>query len=310
MAKFAKVFDVYSRRSDSPIKVIHEIPDTTRTRIIIWCRDTFSNFGIDNFWQEILKILHLLYGRYPLYRNSLQNDSAIDDMFKFLRSCQGNEFLNFVEYIFRVESLRYLNLPVNDLVAEINELISVDKLPYYLTELITEEIPAVMPGIPNSGRSYQIKTVSYPKIIMKENEAIHQQVTVSTLTLLQRPIFLNANKEYLDAFEDYRKDDYGDCLTKCGSAFESVMKILCEKKKWKYDPKETVGGLVKIMLDKMSIENYFEPLFMIVATLRNKLSKSHGAGTKPREATRSQAEYALNATASAILFLTAEAGER
>src|SRR4029450_5031974 len=30
---------------------------------------------------------------------------------------------------------------------------------------------------------------------------------------------------FLNALEDYRKGDYGDCLTKCTSAFESALKI-------------------------------------------------------------------------------------
>ncbi|MFC1905040.1 abortive infection family protein [Chloroflexota bacterium] len=46
---------------------------------------------------------------------------------------------------------------------------------------------------------------------------------------------------------------------------------------------------------------------MIVATLRNRLSSSHGAGTKPKAVTENFARYSLNVTASAIIFLVNEA---
>jgi hypothetical protein len=98
------------------------------------------------------------------------------------------------------------------------------------------------------------------------------------LMLLQRPAFKTANLEYLEALEDYRKGDFGDCLTKCGSSFESVLKIICERKKWAYRQTDTASSLVKTVLDNTSLDNYFEPVLMIVATLRNRLSKSHGAG--------------------------------
>jgi hypothetical protein len=47
---------------------------------------------------------------------------------------------------------------------------------------------------------------------------------------------------------------------------------------------------------------------MIVATLRNRLSKAHGAGVQIRNVPRHLAAYALNSTAAAILLLVAEAG--
>jgi hypothetical protein len=41
----------------------------------------------------------------------------------------------------------------------------------------------------------------------------------------------------------------------------------------------------------------------IVATLRNRLSKSHGAGIQQRDIPPHIAKYAINATAAAILLL-------
>ena len=43
------------------------------------------------------------------------------------------------------------------------------------------------------------------------------------------PHFEAANVEFRDALDEYRKGHYGDCLTKCCSSFESVMKSLCKQ---------------------------------------------------------------------------------
>ncbi len=143
---------------------------------------------------------------------------------------------------------------------------------------------------------------------MRENDVLHGQVLAPVLVLLRRPEFAAANAEYLEALEDYRKGDLGDCLTKCGSAFESVMKVLCHEEQWPYSDNDSVSSLIKVILDNTSLESYFEQTLIIVATLRNRLSTSHGAGTGSREVPHHLANYALNATASAILLLSEEVG--
>jgi hypothetical protein len=65
---------------------------------------------------------------------------------------------------------------------------------------------------------------------------------------------------------------------------------------------------VKTILDHTALENFLEPVFMIVATLRNRLSKAHGAGAQMRNVPRHIAAYALNSTAAAMLLLVAEVG--
>ena len=127
--------------------------------------------------------------------------------------------------------------------------------------------------------------------------------------MLRLPAYRNANDEFLEALADLRKSDFGDCLTKCGSALESVMKVLCNEKGWAYNERDTASALGKIMIDRLGLDGYYEPVLMIVATLRNRLSRSHGAGTIDRSASRPVAEYAVNSTASAILFLVQKAGE-
>ena len=128
------------------------------------------------------------------------------------------------------------------------------------------------------------------------------------LELLSQPYFAAANKELLAALEDYRKGDIGDCLAKSGSALESVMKVICDRKKWPYRQTDPAGNLIKTIIANTSLDNYFEPLLIGVANLRNRMSSAHGGGTTTKQPSRHLAQYALNMTASAILMLTQEAG--
>jgi hypothetical protein len=161
------------------------------------------------------------------------------------------------------------------------------------------------------GREHDvIRTLERPKVIMRESEALHSQAIQPVLQLLQRPEYKGANSEYLAALEDYRKNDFGDCLTKCGSAFESVLKIICHRKSWPYDPnKDTANALIKIFLANMKLDAFYEQMLMTTAVLRNRLSASRGAGPHSKSVPRHVALYALNVTASSILFMAQEAGE-
>jgi len=311
-----KIFNVFSRRSGASGPVLEEIPTTTRNRVFLWCNDIFSNrrsYGSDytpRFWEEIHRFLQLRHGRVQLSDSRSGASSRADDALAFLSSCKSVEFLDFLEYMFRVECFFHVSLPENEVVAELNELLRVDNLPYHVTDFVKEQVREVMQGPPPFGghEGTAIKTLAFPTVISRDSEVIHTQVVEPVLKLLKAPFLKSANAEYLEALEDYRKGDFGDCLTKCGSAFESVLKLICERKRWPYNQTDTAAPLVKTILGHTALENYLEPVLIIVATLRNRLSKAHGAGAQMRNVPRHLAAYALNSTAASILLLVAESG--
>lgn len=195
-------------------------------------------------------------------------------------------------------------LDPDKLVSEINQLLLIDDVPYHLTNLVTETRDKEHRGVMRP----HVITVAYPKVIMRESDVMHSTAMEPALQLLRNIGFATANTEFLTALEDYRKGDYSDCLTKCGSAFESFMKIICDMKGWAYKQTDTSATLIKTILLNTTLEAYFEQLLIIVATLRNKLSSAHGAGTTPKVVSRQLAQYATNVTASAMILLAAEAG--
>ena len=313
-----EIFDVFSRRGGPTRGARVDIPATTRDRVFLWCGDIFSNrrsfsSGGDythQFWEEIHGFLQLRHGRVQLSDSRHLTSSRAEDAMVFLSSCDGPEFLDFLEYIFRVDCFFHVSSSEAQIVAELNELLRVDSLPYHITDFVREHVREVMQGPPPFGgrEGVVIKTLAFPTVISRESEVIHTHIIEPVLKLLQAPAFRSANAEYLEALEDYRKGDLGDCLTKCASAFESVMKVICERKGWPYKQTYTAGVLVKTILDHTTLDDYLEPVLMIVATLRNRLSKAHGAGVETRSVPRHLAAYALNSTAASVSLLVAEAG--
>ncbi|MGA2253493.1 MAG: hypothetical protein ABSG53_02435 [Thermoguttaceae bacterium] len=159
-----------------------------------------------------------------------------------------------------------------------------------------------------NGVGYQFD-IENRRLIKITESFTYQQAVRPALGVLARREFATANKEFMEAWDDFKKSDFDDCLTKCGSCFESVMKIICTKKKWAFDPKATAAPLLKTIIDGTGMDAFFEQPLMLIATIRNRLSSSHGAGTMPKNVPEHIAQYALNATASAILLLVEATGD-
>ena len=102
-----KIFDVFSRRNKKPDPYGYSIPSTIRNKILLFCQDMFSGrlseYGTDclgDFWGEIHNTLRYRHGRTQLYEKA--TSSRDEDTVAFLLTCKAEEFLDFVEYVFKV----------------------------------------------------------------------------------------------------------------------------------------------------------------------------------------------------------------
>jgi hypothetical protein len=253
------------------------------------------------FWIEIHRRLTFLLGRHRL-SDDLRVSSEIDDVLVFLGQCEDEQFLDFIEYIFQVECYRRIGHDENRMVEEIDGLFRLDDLPYALTRFVRETRTEEY-----HGRQTQfLHLVAQPRVVLRDHQVTFAEAISPALQLLADKGFASANREFLDALEDYRKGRHADCLTKCGSAFESTMKLICARRGWPHDDRDTAAPLLRVILSNSSLDGFFEQPLLTIATLRNRLSSSHGAGTKPRVVPTHKARYALNATAAAILLLAEE----
>lgn len=297
---FEKIFDVFSRREQRALGTnAKPLTDEFRNRVFMLLRDNLQH-GFRGFLTGLHNKVAYLHGRHKL-SGARGHGAPEDDLLEFLSFCEDKHFLDVIELIFR-SNLPGITWPHNDLIPGINEFFRIDDLPYYLTNYSTEEVESSLFGQPATATQIS----EYPVVIRKDSELLHQNAMVPTLTLLTVAEFKHANEEFLKALEDHRKGDYRDCLTKCGSSFESVMKVICSKKSFPFKETDTASALLRTLLANGQLEQFWEQPLIFIATLRNRLSSSHGAGNQPKVISEHVATYSVNATASAILLLCSE----
>ena len=300
---FSQIFSVFSRREKAAATVSKPLTQEFRFRVFQLCTDTFIESYMTSspdFWEERHRHLIYLHGR-PSLTGSYK-DSKRADALTFLSQCNDEHFIDFIEFIFQSEAFQQLSSGTveNQFLNTIDEFLSIDDLPYSLTGFVREEVETSFHG----SKATYIHTISYPQVIRRDSEAIHETAIQPTLTLLANPAFKAANGEFLDALKDYREGDYGDCVVKCGSSFESVMKIICEQRGW--PPQRDAGKLLNTVLSKTDLPKFLKQPLIQTATIRNELGSAHGAGAEPRDVTQHLAQYTINMTASAILLLVEE----
>jgi hypothetical protein len=189
--------------------------------------------------------MQYLHGVAKLSSDPLANTPAADAI-KFLMNCPPEKFLDFIELIFRVECLFHVSGNDDELVDAVNELFRSEGAPYQLTHFVKHEEDASGPPPFRVGKV--IRTIAYPKVVRVDEQVTFTHAVAPALAALADPVYKSANLEFRDALEDYRRGAYGDCLTKCGSAFESVMKVICQQKGWAYTPQDTAAGLLRTIL--------------------------------------------------------------
>ena len=294
---FSRIFNTFSRRPKPQEVTTAKLSSEFRARVLLLCRDSFYS---PTFWEEMHKILQYLHGRPSLTDRSYV--TVPDDAVLFLQNCSDEHFLDFVEKIFSTQAMSDHRVSERDLVKAINEFLGQDNLPYTVLESVYEKGTSF-----EFGREMVVhRLVSFPTVICRESEALHELAISPTLSLLNSPSFALANKEFLEALKDYRTKDYGDCVTKCGSALESVMKVICDRNGWSFQQSDTGSALLDTIFSHIELDSFFKQPIMLVATIRNRLSTSHGAGSRPRSVPKHVAQYAINATASAILLMVEE----
>ena len=288
---FDLLFGVFSKRSQAPTTTDKPLTREFRNRVLFACRDTF--YG-QMFWPQMHRRFQYLLGRQLLGSNP--HLGPAEDVVHFLNECRDAHFLDFLELIFQPPHEEGI-AATSAMVGNVNEFFRIDDLPYSLTDFVWVSLP---------DRPHVSDLVEYPQIIRRDNEVLYKIAIEPTLTFLKHPAFASANKEFLGALSDYRKDDFQDCVVKCNSSFESVMKIICDLKHWSYPGNADAINLIGIMLPKTNLPSFYKTRLQVVPITRNEKSSAHGAGSQPRVVDRHVAEFAINSTAAAILLLVGE----
>ena len=153
------------------------------------------------------------------------------------------------------------------------------------------------------------------QIIRIDSQHIHSEAVKPALLMLTDSRYLGASQEFHTAYTKYQNKDYKNALVEALKAFESVLKTICSIRGWSYERTDTASKLIEVVLREGLVPNYMQgnfsslkALLESVATPRNKLG-GHGQGEAVVEVPAYFTQFALNMTASAIVFLvSAEVG--
>jgi len=148
------------------------------------------------------------------------------------------------------------------------------------------------------------------RILRIDSQYIHQQAVKPTLSILSDKAYSGPQDEFLSAHEHFRNGRHQEALVDALKAFESTMKVICDKRGWAYSNSDTAKKLIAICFKSGLIPAFWQShlnglrstLEGGVPTVRNKMG-GHGQGTEVVNVPDHIAAYALHMTASTIVFL-------
>jgi hypothetical protein len=299
------VFNLYSKRKkraaggDTDVFTYDEIPLALRRQIVLIWQDAIGTptrypDGIAETYDSIVQVLRREYSVFRLY-DTLNRSSSYDELVNwFLNETETDRVLDGIELTCRcIEHIcskaGYAGRYPND-------------------DTSREALEELNIRFREHSVGYQY---SDDQIVRVDSQLIHKEVVVPALAILRGKEYDNAQKEFLSAYEHFRHGKKQEALVDCCKCFESTMKVICTRRKWKFDPKATVKDLVNVCLSNGLIPAYWQTHFnglrsvleSAISTPRNRQA-GHGAGVGPSpEIPEELVSYVLHMTAATVLFL-------
>jgi hypothetical protein len=297
------VVKFYSRRKSPPPKILrYDIPPDIRTRILTVFQDHSyePHGGFSKLLEDVGKALFKQYGglsrsMYEAARRS--NHPVIEHFF----SCDDKYALDFIEACFQQPVYNGGQKGVD----EINEIFLESGIGYELTPLVEHSVETRW-----LGRLRPAIETEFPRVIRRDDQLVHQEIIEPMLNLLTDSRLRVANTEMLKALTVLRQGDFEDAITLAGSSFESLLKTICDIKKWPYDQDhDTCSKLVDICQAHGLFPAFYGQIFKAVGTVRNKLSDAHGRGPAPQhQVSKEFADHMIHMTSSHMLLIAKLAG--
>jgi hypothetical protein len=303
------VFDLFSKRQkrlrgDVPdVYVYDKIPQALRVQVVHIWRDALGNTdeyrqGYNGVYEGYKLIVDTLCREYGVFRLPPADAYGDQDYFAELANFllgvpEAEKALDAIEL-----SVRYI-----DRVTRRFEYLRRGNA----SEIADAAIAELNARFREQGVGFQYAD---GEIIRIDSEFVHAEVVKPALAILHERQFAGPQAEFLKAHEHYRHGNHKEALAECLKAFESVMKAICDKRKWKYGPQATSKVLIEVCLQEGLIPAFWQQHFSAlrslletgIPTARNRLG-GHGQGASIVEVPGYLVGYVLHMTAAAIVFL-------
>jgi hypothetical protein len=302
------LFDLFSKRrkkerGDYPdVYQYEEIPDYFRVQVVHMLKEVFARNGkqFTHEATETIKGLNkALCREYGVFQLAGQYDEGFNELANFLLQTKDYEqALDVIEITFR-----FIDKSIRRNSFYFNSNVDIDK-----------HIDELNHRFKEAGVGYQYES---GELIRVDSQFLHSEAVKPVLSLLKSITYQAVNDEFLQAHEHFRHARYEESTAECLKAFESLLKIICTKRGWQYDQKDTAKKLISIVLSNNLLPTFMQNQLNIMQTLlesgvptvRNKLA-SHGQGPNVRTMPDYIAAYVLHLTATTILLLAnAEAAQ-
>jgi hypothetical protein len=298
------IFDIFSKRQKElrgevpDVFTYDDIPQTLRVQIVhIWL-ETLGKRSFGQVKQAYEFIVETLCREYGIFRLPGAKDYGDRDYI--------NELSNFILQESDIEKVVdgiELSFKIIDRFTRSREYRNKNNA----SELADSAIKELNSRLKEHGIGYQYVE---GEIIKVDSQFIHSEIVKPALILLHTKEYAGAQQEYLSAYDHYRHGKTKEALNDCLKAFESTMKIICEKRGWSHDANATSKALIKTCMDKELIPSFWQNHYSSLRSLlessiptgRNKLS-GHGQGTTPVSVPDYLVAYMLHMTASVIVFM-------
>jgi hypothetical protein len=305
-----KIHNIFSKRQKRlrgevpDVYSYDKIPEGLRVQIIHILQDALGDHDsyhipyleVAKGWRFVVDTLCREYGLFSLRTGAGSPRHYLYELCEFITEEKDTErILDAVELAFHVvdkgtRTYNYLHRSTSD--AE---------------RIADDSIAELNDRFREHGIGYQL---SEGEIIRIDSELIHAEVVMPALHLLRGKRFAGAQQEFLNAHKHYRQKNTKESLADALKSIESVLKVICDGRGWKYSAGDTSKVLFDICYKNGLIPQFWQTHFSGlrstlesgVPTARNKLG-GHGQGQDIVEVPMHIASYVLHQTAAAIVFL-------
>jgi hypothetical protein len=292
------IFDIFSKRnkkSNTSIFNYEDFPKSFRVQVIHIWRDSLGDPQYNSDSRVLWQVIHDSLSReYGVFNLSERGNDPFGKCQYFLQEEKSTEkILDIIEFSFRmidrlVREYQYKGKQM-DIKQKPDE--AIEELNYRFQE---------------HGIGYQYIS---GQIVRVDSNYIFKEAVEPAVQLLFQEGFEGASEEYLKAHEHFRKGNDKEAVTEALKAFESVMKTICKRMKWKVDEKATAAPLIKALFENellpISLQNQLTSVRASLeglATVRNK-NTGHGQGENSIKIPRHLVAYSLHLCATNIVFL-------
>jgi len=300
------IFDLFSKRQKRSrgevpdVYIYDKIPDGLRVQIVHLWNEALGNITdysthqrVVGAYKYIVETLRREYGFFNLEGKSYC-ESYISELFGFFLAEQDAErAIDVIELTFRM---------IDRITREFDY-----KYDQEATKTADTAINELNARFKEHGIGYQYVD---GEMIRVDSQLLHSEVVRKALELLHDKAYAGAEQEFLNAYEHYRHGKYKEALNDALKAFESTLKVICDKRKWSYNSGDTSRQLIEICYQKGLIPDFWQQHMAALRSLleggvptgRNKLS-GHGQGSTPVTIPDYIVAYVLHMAGSAIVFL-------